>query len=125
MTIVLLKYTLMIATSIRKARQQRAITQGEADYLSVMSKDSFPASSTKALIGAKGAPDFLYAALHFSTLIWQSGEAAGRDMEASAGYKLATFVLSQESPDHDSLWAAKLLRDFYEAHTELTRDAAA
>jgi hypothetical protein len=125
MTIVLLKYTLMIATSIRKARQQRAITQSEADYLSVMSNDSFPASSTRALIGAKGAPDFLYAALHFSTLIWQSAEATGRDEEASAGYKFANFVLSQESPDHDPLWAAKLLRDFFDAHAELTRDVAA
>jgi hypothetical protein len=62
-----------------------------------------------------GAPDFLYAALHFSILIWQSGEATGRDEEASAGYKFANFALSYESPDHDPLWAAKLLRDFYEA----------
>lgn len=44
MTIVLLKYTLMIATSIRKARQQRAITQSEADYLCAMSQDSSAAS---------------------------------------------------------------------------------
>ncbi len=125
MTIVVLKYTLMIANTIRKARQQRAITQSEADYLVAMSKNSLPASATNVLVGEKGAPDFLYAALHFSTMIWQSSEAAGRDMEASAGYKLATFVLSQESPDHDPLWAAKLLRDFIDAHAEQTRDAAA
>ncbi len=125
MTVVVLKYTLMIANSIRKARQQRAITQCEADYLIAMSEDSLPASSTRALIGAEGAPDFLYAALHFSTMIWQSGEAAGRDMEARAGYKLATFLLSQESPEHDSLWAAKLLREFYEAHEGSTQKAVA
>ena len=125
MTIVVLKYTLMIANTIRRARQQRVITQSEADYLVAMSKDSLPASATSVLIGEKGAPDFLYAALHFSTMIWQSGEAANQDMQAGAGYKLATFVLSQESPDHDPLWAAKLLRDFFDAHAELTRDVAA
>ena len=94
MTIVVLKYTLMIANSIRKARQQRAITQCEADYLIAMSEESYPAASTRELIGAQGAPDFLYAALYFSTMIWQSGEAAGRDMEARAGYKLAYFLLA-------------------------------
>ena len=125
MTIVVLKYTLMIADSIRKARQQRAITQSEAEYLGAMSEGSYPAASTRELVGAQGAPDFLYAALHFSTLIWQSGEVEGQDMEAAAGYKLATFVLSQESPDHEPLWAAKLLRDFYEAHEESNRKAAA
>ena len=125
MTVVVLKYTLLIANSIRKARQQRVITQCEADYLIAMNEDSYPASSTRALIAAEGAPDFLYAALHFSTMIWQSGEAADNEMEASAGYKLATFLLSQESPEHDSFWAAKLLREFYDAHEELTQRAVA
>jgi hypothetical protein len=125
MTIVVLKYTLMIANSIRQARQQRAITQSEAEYLSAMSEESYPAASTRALIGAQGVPDFLYAALYFSTMIWHSGEAAGDDKEARAGYKLARFSLSQESPEHDSFWAAKLLRDFYEAHEESTQKAVA
>ena len=55
-------------------------------------------------------------------MIWQSGEAAEDDAEARAGYNLAQFVLSQESPAHDSYWAAKLLREFYAAHEESTRD---
>ena len=125
MTIVVLKYTLMIANSIRQARQQRAITQSEAEYLSAMSEESYPAASTRALIGAQGAPDFLYAALYFSTMIWQSGETAGRDTKASAGYKFATFLLSQESSEHDPYWSANLLREFYEAHEESTRKAVA
>ena len=125
MTIVVLKYTLMIANSIRKARQQRAITQCEADYLIAMSEESYPAASTRELIAAQGAPDFLYAALYFSTMIWQSGEAAGRDMEARTGYKLANFLLSQELSEHDPYWSANLLRDLYEAHTESTRKAVA
>ena len=53
MTVVVLKYTLMIADSIRKARQQRAITQCEAEYLGAMSEDSYPAASTRELIGAQ------------------------------------------------------------------------
>ncbi len=125
MTILVLKYTLMIANSIRKARQQRAITQSEAEYLSAMSEESYPAASTRELIGAQGAPDFLYAALYFSSMIWQSGEAAGRDAEARAGYKFAQFLLSQESSEHDPYWSTTLLRDFYEAHEESTRKAAA
>jgi hypothetical protein len=125
MTVVVLKYTLMIADSIRKARQQRAITQCEAEYLGAMSEDSYPAASTRELIGAQGAPDFLYAALHFSTMIWQSGEAAGRDAKARAGYKFAQFLLSRESSEHDPYWSATLLRDFYEAHEELTQKAVA
>jgi len=125
MTVVVLKYTLMIATTIRKARQQRAITQCEADYLLATSEDSYPAASTRELIGVEGAPDLLYAALYFSTMIWQSGEASGRDMEERAGYKFATFLLSQESSEHDPYWSANLLRDFYEAHEESTRKAVA
>ncbi len=125
MTIVVLKYTLMIANSIRKALQQRAITQREAEYLSAMSEESYPAESTRELIGAQGAPDFLYAALHFATMIWQSGEAAGRDAKASAGYKFAQFLLSQESSEHDPYWSATLLRDFYDAHEESTQKAVA
>ena len=125
MTIVVLKYTLMIADSIRKARQQRIITQSEAEYLGAMSEDSYPAASTRELIGAQGAPDFLYAALYFSSMIWQSGEAAGRDAEARAGYKFAQFLLSQESSEHDPYWSANLLRDFYEAHEDSAQKAVA
>ena len=125
MKIAVLNYTLMITSSIRKAKEHGAITQYQADYLYAMAKNSFPASSTKALINEKGAPDFLYAALYFATMIWQSGEAAGRDVKARAGYKLAQFVLSQESSAYDSYWAAKLLREFYDAHKESTQDTVA
>ena len=125
MTIVVLKYTLMIADSVRKARQQRIITQSEAEYLGAMSEDSYPAAATRELIGAQGAPDFLYAALYFSTMIWQSGEAAGRDAKARAGYKFAQFLLSQASSDHDPYWSANLLRDFYEAHEDSALKAVA
>ena len=83
-----------------------------------MVAESVPASSTEALIYAKGAPDFLYAALFFSTLIWQSGEVAGRDVDAQAGYKLAKFALHNETPEHDPYWAANLLRGLYDAHQE-------
>jgi hypothetical protein len=89
-----------------------------------MATNSVPAASTTALISEKGAPDFLYAALHFSTMIWQSGEASELDARARAGYKLAKFVLSDQSPAHDSYWAAKLLREFYNAHEELELDRA-
>ncbi len=122
MTIVVLKYTLMMTDLIRKAKKRGAITQHEADYLISMAQNSFPAASTTAPVCDKGEPDFLYAALNFSTMIWQSGDAAENDVKARAGYKLAQFVLSQESPGHDSYWAAKLLREFYDAHEELTQD---
>ena len=122
MTIVVLNYTLMITDLIRKAKKRGAITQHEADYLIAMAQNSFPAASTAALVNDKGAPDFLYAALYFSTMIWQLGDAAENDVKARAGYKLAQFVLSQESPGHDSYWAAKLLREFYDAHEESTQD---
>ncbi len=125
MSIGILKYNWKISATIRKARRQRAICQHEADYLKAMVTASDSASSTVALIGAKRIPDFLYAALYFSTLIWQSNEAAGRDADAIAGYKLATFVLSQESPAHESYWAAKLLRELYDAHAESTLGAVA
>ncbi len=108
---------------IRKAARHGAISQYDADYLGAMAESSMPASSTMALIVQKGAPDFLYAALYFSTMIWQLGEAAGCDGDARAGYKLAQFALSQESPAHDSYWAAKLLREFYDAHDESAQRA--
>jgi hypothetical protein len=120
--IAVLNYTLMITSSIREAKKHGAITQYEADYLCAMAEKSFPASSTTALLREKGAPDFLYAALHFSTMIWQSGEAADRYAAAQAGYKLAQFMLLVESPSHDSYWAAKLLRELYVAHEESTQD---
>ena len=125
MKIAVLNYTLMITSSIRKAKKHGAITQHEADYIYAMVKNSYPASSTAALISEKGAPDFLYAALHFATMIWQVGDAAGRDAEARAGYKLAQYVLSQESPAHDPYWAGKLLREFYNAHEESRQDTVA
>ncbi len=90
-----------------------------------MATASDSALSTVALIGAKGVPDILYAALYFSTLIWQSGEVDGCDADAKAGYKLAQFVLLQESPAHESYWAAKLLRELYDAHAESTLGAVA
>jgi len=118
MSIEVLKYNWKISRTIQKAKWQGAISQGEADYLKAMAAVSGSATSTTDLISAKGAPDFLYAALYFSTSIWQSSEAANRDVEAQAGYKLAQFVLSQESPAHESCWATKLLRELYEAHEE-------
>jgi hypothetical protein len=121
-TIVVLNFTLMITVLIRKAKKRGAITQHEADYLISMAQYGLPAASTTALVSNKGAPDFLYAALYFSTMIWQSGDAAENDVNARAGYKLAQFVLSQESAGHDSYWEAKLLREFYEAHEEATQD---
>ena len=112
----------MIPGLIRSARRAGAITGSEADFLLQMAQDSFPAASTESLVSHKGAPDFLYAALYFSTLIWQLGNAAENDVEARAGYRLARFVLSQESPAHDSYWAAKLLQQFCSAHEEMMQD---
>ncbi len=118
MSIGVLKYNWKISGTIRTARRQGAISRQESDYLKSMAKVSDFASSTATLINAKGAPDFLYAALYFSTLLWQSGEGAQCNAKAKAGYKLAQFVLSQESPAHEPYWAAKLLRELYEAHEE-------
>ncbi len=123
MTIVVLNYTLMITNLIRKAKKRGAITHQEADFLISTAEHSLPAELTRALVSTKGAPDFLYAALYFSTMIWQSGDAAESDVKARAGYTLARFVLSQESPGHDSYWAAKLLRELYDAHQESTSDS--
>jgi hypothetical protein len=109
----------MITRLILKAKKHGAITQDEADYLRSMAQNSVPADSTRALVSSKGAPDFLYAALHFSTMIWRSGDAAECDARARAGYALSQFVLSQESPGYDSFWATKLLRELYDAHAEL------
>ena len=125
MSIAVLKYNWQITRTIQKAKWQGAISQGEADYLRAMASASDFASSTNTLVSAKGAPDFLYAALYFSTLVWQSREAAGCDAKAKSGYKLARFVLAQESPAHEPFWAAKLLRELYDAHQESSRDAVA
>ena len=124
MAIGQLKFNWKITGTIRQAERQGAVSREEADYLKAMATASAAASSTVALIIAKGAPDFLYAALYFSTLLWQSSEADGRNAEANAGYKLALFVLSQESPAHESNWAAKLLRELYDAHEEKSRKFA-
>lgn len=118
MTISILNYTRKISSTIRDARKHGAISQGQADYLHRMVENSTHASSTSALVIKKGVPDFLYAALYFSTLIWHSGDAGERDCEAQAGYKLALFALRKESPAHDPYWAAKLLQDLYDAHGE-------
>jgi len=125
MSIGVLQYNWRISATIRKARIRGAISQHEADYLNSMATASSAASSTLALANAGGTPDFLYAALYFSTLLWQSSEADGRDAEAMAGYKLAQFFLSQEAPAHEPYWAAKLLREFYDAHEESAQDAIA
>ena len=118
MALGIMQYNWRITNTIRQAEKQGAISQYEFDYLDAMAEESVPAAATAALINAKGVPDFLYAALFFSTLIWQSGEVAGRDGDAQAGYKLATFVLHKESPEHDPFWAANLLRGLYDAHQE-------
>jgi hypothetical protein len=125
MTIGSLRYNWQIAKTIRKAARNNAISQDEAGYLNAMAKTSLPASSTTDLIAQNGAPDFLYAALYFSTMIWQSNESAGHYANAQAGYKLAQFALLRESPGHEPYWATKLLRDFYDAHCESTRNAVA
>ncbi len=118
MTLGILQYNWKIDSTIRRAEKQGAISASEHDYLCAMVEESVPASSTAALINANGVPDYLYAALFFSTLVWQSGEVAGRDNEAQVGHKLATFVLHEESPEHDPYWATKLLRGLYDAHQE-------
>ena len=125
LTIAVLNYTLMLTRLIPKARKRGAISQDEADYLRSMTQYSLPAESTRELVGHKGAPDFLYAALYFSTMIWQSGDAAENYVKARAGYRLAQFVLSQESPGYDSFWATKLLRELYDAHAEPRQAASA
>jgi hypothetical protein len=118
MTISVLQYTREITSTIRDAKRQGVISQFEAKYLHSMVEDSSSAASTMALVAGKGMPDFLYAALYFSTLVWTSGETTHRDADAQAGYKLAQFVLRKESPAHDPCWAAKLLRELYDAHEE-------
>ena len=122
MAMLILKYTLMIKTSIRNALKCGAISPHEAEYLLSMAESSDTTTSTVALINDKGAPDFLYAALYFSTNIWALGEAVGRDADACAGYKFAQFLLSQEAPAHQPCWAARLLRELYEAHMDSIRD---
>lgn len=122
MAVPILKYTLMIKTSIRSALRNGAITTLEAEHLQAMANSSDATISTVALINDKGAPDFLYAALYFSTYLWQWGESTGGYIIAEAGYKLAQFLLYQEAPTHDRRWAAKLLRELYEEHTESTRN---
>ena len=64
MTMSILKYTVMIKTAIRSALQSGAISTHEAENLHEMAQCSDATTSTAALINDKGAPDFLYAALH-------------------------------------------------------------
>jgi hypothetical protein len=125
MEIGVLQYGWRINSTIRQAQKQGAISQQDVDYLCAMAEESVPASYTAALINAKGVPDFLYAALYFSTMIWHSGEVAGRDSEARAGLKLANFVLQKEPSEYDPYWAAKLLHDLYDAHEEARRRSIA
>lgn len=122
MAVPILKYTVMIKTSIRSAQRNGAISTREAEFLQSMAKSSDATTSTVALINDNSAPDFLYAALYFSTHIWQSGEAADRDSDACAGYRFAQFLLSQEAPTHDRRWAARLLCELYDAHKDATPD---
>jgi hypothetical protein len=124
MTISVLQYTREINSAVRDAKRQGVISHFEADYLHSMVENSSPAESTLKLVTEKGMPDFLYAALYFATLVWTSGEAAHRDADAEAGYKLAQFVLRKESPAHDPYWAAKLFRELYNAHEESMQRAA-
>ncbi len=123
MTISVLKYTWKITSTIRDAKRRGAISQCEADYLLRMVENSPPASSTSALVIEQGVPDFLYAALYFSTLIWVSGDADERDADAQAGYKLALFALRKEAPAHEPYWAAKLLQELCDAHKESMQNA--
>jgi hypothetical protein len=116
MSIGLLQYGLSIIKLIRQAEKQGTVSRDEVECLNEMVAQSVAASATEALIYAGGAPDSLYAALYFSTGIWQSGEADECDAEAEAGYKLAMFVMDAESPEHDPYWAEKLLRGLYDAH---------
>ena len=118
MAIGVLQYGWRLNSTIRQAQKQGVISQHDVDYLCAMAEESVPASSTAALINAKGVPDFLYAALFFSTMIWHSGDVAGRDADAQAGHKLANFVLRNEPSEYDPYWAAKLLHDLYDAHEE-------
>ena len=122
MAVPILKYTVMIKASIRSALRNGAISTREAEYLQTMAKSSDATTSTVALINDKGTPDFLYAALYFSTYLWQWGESTGRDINAAAGFKLSQFLLSQEAPTHDRRWAARLLCELYDAHKEATPD---
>lgn len=116
MTDASIHFNFMITNLIAKAKNFGDITQQEADYLVSMAQDSPAAISTKALLSQKGAPDFSYAALHFSTMVWKRGDADEDDVHARAGYMLAQFVLTQELHENDTYWAAKLLREIYNAH---------
>jgi hypothetical protein len=116
MTVVVSTFRTEITKSIRAAQLRGEITRREGDCLVSMARNSFPAAATTALINEGGAPDYLYAQLYFATAVWQSGDASERKTQAMAGQKLARCILTQEMPDHDRCWAAKLLREFYEAH---------
>ena len=109
---------------IRRARWQGAITQEEASVLYAMVTESDPASATKAFMLEKGAPDRLYAALYFTTLIWQSNAAKGDQVKSSAGFKLAQHIIAQEYPGDDPRWSEQLFREFFEAHEETARQGA-
>jgi len=124
MAIVVLDYTLLITRLIRKAQRCGAITPRESDYLRVAAHNSLPAESTRAFVSGDCSPDFPYAALYFSTLVWQQSEAAENEFEARAGYELAQFVLWQEYPGHESYWSTKLLRELYEAHADAAEKAS-
>jgi len=118
MTINILRYTREITCAIRDAEKQSDISQIEAANLHRMVESSSSAKSTMAIITAKGTPDFLYAALYFSTRVWALSESAHRDDDAQAGYKLAQFLVRKESSTNDPYWTAKLLRELYDAHVE-------
>lgn len=123
MSIVVLDYTLLITRLIRKAQRCGAITPRESDYLRTVAHNSLAAESTRAFVSGDCSPDFPYAALYFSTLVWQQAEASEKEIEARAGYELAQFVLWQEYPGHESYWSTKLLRELYVAHVETAEKA--
>ena len=125
MTVVVPIFRTKITTRIRAAQQDDAITEREGDCLVLMAGNSFAAASTNALINDGGAPDYLYAELYFATLVWQSGDASGRCTQAKAGQKLSRFILSRAETDHDPCWASKLLREFYDAHQDASRETIA
>jgi hypothetical protein len=123
MTLFVLDYTLLINRLIREAERCGAISLQEAEFLLAAAQNSAPAESTRALVSGDCSPDFPYAALYFSTLVWQQAEAAETEFEARAAYELAQFVLWQQYPKHDTYWSTKLLRELFNAHAEAAEKA--
>ena len=109
-------FTTKITDLINQAKKFGDITTQEADLLLDMAEDSPAALSTQTLLSKNEAPNFNYAALHFASKVWRTGDSAEDDVIARAGYMLAQFVMTQELHESDPYWAAKLLREIYNAH---------